>query len=167
MWHRISNLKKEVYNGVVERRSSVARVTRMRARFFPNFAILSFLVLQLTLMVRCYTQDANYFGWQMFSYGMLYRINITATTPDGHTDPLDPAAYRQAVGGYFYKFLRPTSGYRVYGRGQRFLLSEVGRLPKFLCGTLDSPRRIEVSIEYREPMDADFTRRVYAQDCHA
>ncbi len=117
-------------------------------RFLANLFICGFLAAQVLLMTICYTREAKFFGWQMFSYGTGYRLQVFVIDREGAKQPLELAADRNAVGEFFYKYVRPSDAPRVFSRGTRFLVSEAERLPAFLCRAVPGYRRVEVTIPH-------------------
>ena len=132
--------------------------------------ILGYLALQLLLVVTCYARDAKFFGWQMFSHGFLYRLAFQGVRGDGAREPL-PAERVQALftDRATRSWLGTAGRYRVFSRGDRFLLTEAQRLPAFFCQRLADLRydRMEVAIEHRTAADSAMRRDVFSAACRS
>jgi hypothetical protein len=136
-------------------------------RILANVFIIGFLAVQLILIVTCYARDPKFFGWQMFSHGLVYRIRVDAVGADGVTRPLEAAVYRTALGRRASHHLRTAETFHIFTRGKGFFLAEVARLPRYLCGELRAHgyRRIEVTVEHRDVTEAAAARQVFAGAC--
>lgn len=130
--------------------------------------IVGFLAAQVTLIVTCYAREAKFFGWQMFSHGVLYRLAFHGVRPGGAREPL-PTERTKALflDGATRHWIGTTDRPRVFSRGDRFLLAEVRRLPAFFCGRLADLRydRVDVEIEYQTPQAQAPIREIFSATC--
>ena len=131
--------------------------------------IAGYLLLQAVLIVTCYARPAKFFGWQMFSFATAYRTRFAATGPDGAMQPLPREAYQPWITGRARLLITPTDSYRIYNRGQEFLLGQISRVPGFLCGKLapQGYRAVEVTVEYQDASAPAISRETFRAACAA
>ena len=130
--------------------------------------IAGFLALQLVLVVTCYARDAKFFGWQMFSHGLLYRLTFSGVRSDGTREALPVERVRVLFTDRATRAWLGTPGrYRLFSRGDRFLLDQARRLPMFFCERLGDIgySRIEVTIEHRRADEPSLRRDAFEAVC--
>jgi len=139
-----------------------------RSRFLASLFILGFLSLQIFLIARCYFTPQKYFGWQMFSDPVLYRVEFYGVDGSGQKKLLSREDYRPWFRGKFpHVYSLPAGRYRTFHRGKEFLIEKFSHYPKFLCGKLKDKgyREIELTVEYREAMEKQMSRKVFQARC--
>lgn len=133
-----------------------------------NLFILGYLLLQAFLIVRCYFSDEKFFGWQMYSQPLVYRVRFFGTADDGLRKPLEENLYRPWFRGLSTgRFLTPSEKYRVSTRGKKFLLAEMNHVPDFLCRKLQIKGfiKIEIEADYRQAGEAKFNQESFGKEC--
>ena len=136
-------------------------------RFFTNLFIVGFLALQIFLSLQCYGSDAKFFGWQMFSHALVYRIRFYGVDSAGLRKPLPKDEYEHWFKGSFRFQPLPKDRFEVFSRGREFLLKESARIPAFLCRRLGARgyQRIEVWVEDRDIFEKEMSRQSFQSSC--
>ena len=138
-----------------------------RSRPAVHAFIAAFLLLQVALAVRCYVSDGKFFGWHMFSRSVIYEIQWFGITPDGQRTPIPESVSHALLVPGAHEQLSPSAERRIMSRGRQFLLTELQRLPAFLCGRLGHAGydRIEIVISHRDILESHATRQTFEQTC--
>ena len=151
----------------MEKEINISKISVNDRRKISLF-IIAFLLFQAFMIIRCYKADAKFFGWQMFSRPMVYRVEFYGMRKDGILQPLSAELYRRWMGkrgnGTFFI---PSGKLGLFTRGSEYMFSELKRIPAFLCGKLagEGFRRIELEMESRDVDESRFTRRVFRKEC--
>ena len=129
--------------------------------------IISFFLIHFGLIVFSYSRPEQFFGWRMFSRPVVYRIHFFGGDPQGNQHPIPPERFRFWLRDKARVYFTATDEFRIFSRGEQYLLNETRRLCEFLCDKLpdQSYQGIQASVEYRQAHDREMNTTLISVSC--